>query len=463
MKIKRIICLCLFICIAFSSSFVSANSAMKQWEGTTSTSSILLDEDCPIEVESEELIFDLVEFPKNYYEEDHDFLSYEGRVSASYTFYNPTDMKVRVWMAFPFGKLPTYSRTNGILSFDMDQYDVLVNDEPIDKQLRYTYSPYYSQFELERDLPRLRDELVKDVFYSPQMMVTKYIFKINNVDSEAYNAATIAFDIDKGNQDTRLYLVNQSGLKIDGDVVRMSSWVDDEDVVLYAFNDPLEVLPKWKVYENGGAEDGEEIEGSVDLVDQVSMSFEDFIFQSWKEDMGISKIDWYNARVDQLNEYLQDNYINDFHFETESFLENLMVWYEYECEIEPKGTINNTVVALMYPSIDLRYEPPVYEYLYLLSPASTWSEFNDLKVVIRTPHYLIDSSLEFEEYEEGYVYTSDGLPEGELAFTLSESSKPEKERRNLFHPMVMVYVVAILLIVGLLIGGIIIWKKAKRR
>ena len=193
------------------------------------------------------------------------------------------------------------------------------------------------------------------------------------------------------------------------------------------------------------------------------MSFEDFIFQSWKEDMGISKIDWYNARVDQLNEYLQDNYINDFHFETESFLENLMVWYEYECEIEPKGTINNTVVALMYPSIDLRYEPPVYEYLYLLSPASTWSEFNDLKVVIRTPHYLIDSSLEFEEYEEGYVYTSDGLPEGELAFTLSESSKPEKERRNLFHPMVMVYVVAILLIVGLLIGGIIIWKKAKRR
>ena len=31
MKIKRIICLCLFICIAFSSFFVSANSAMKQW------------------------------------------------------------------------------------------------------------------------------------------------------------------------------------------------------------------------------------------------------------------------------------------------------------------------------------------------------------------------------------------------------------------------------------------------
>ncbi len=211
-----------------------------------------------------------------------------------------------------------------------------------------------------------------------------------------------------------------------------------------------------------------------------------------------------------MNEYLQDNYINDFHFDTESFLENLMVWYEYECEIEPKGIINNTVVALMYPSIDLRYEPPVYEYLYLLSPASTWSEFNDLKVVIRTPinntvvalmypsidlryeppvyeylyllspastwsefndlkvvirtpHYLIDSSLEFEECEEGYVYTSDGLPEGELAFTLSESSKPEKERGNLFHPMVMVYVVPILLIVGLLIGGIIIWKKAKRR
>ena len=67
----------------------------------------------------------------------------------------------------------------------------------------------------------------------------------------------------------------------------------------------------------------------------------------------------------------------------------------------------------MYPSIDESYEPAVYEYLYLLSPATTWSEFNDFEVMIHTPYHLIDSSLEFEECEEGYVYRSDGLPKGE--------------------------------------------------
>lgn len=62
------------------------------------------------------------------------------------------------------------------------------------------------------------------------------------------------------------------------------------------------------------------------------------------------------------------------------------------------------------------------EFTYLLSPARHWADFGTLDITIATTEeypYIIDSSLPLEE-SGAYTYTAhfDGLPEGELVFTL---------------------------------------------
>ncbi len=81
-----------------------------------------------------------------------------------------------------------------------------------------------------------------------------------------------------------------------------------------------------------------------------------------------------------------------------------MRWYEYRITLEPGQRMVNTVTAPLYPSIDLLYEPPVYQYTYLLSPAQSWDRFGTLDVEIRTPDYLTESGLEGFTSTDGGVY-----------------------------------------------------------
>lgn len=86
---------------------------------------------------------------------------------------------------------------------------------------------------------------------------------------------------------------------------------------------------------------------------------------------------------------------------------SLMRWYEYEITVEPGANIINTVTAPIYPSIKSDYNPPIYGYTYLLSPAQTWKSFENLEIVINTPYYIIDSELDgFTKTENGYKLTA---------------------------------------------------------
>lgn len=85
--------------------------------------------------------------------------------------------------------------------------------------------------------------------------------------------------------------------------------------------------------------------------------------------------DWYNAMVVTFNRstwenagfvFVMDNYGFDIS-------DSLMRWYEYEITLEPGQRLINTVEAPMYPSINLDYEPDIFGYTYLLSPAQTWA------------------------------------------------------------------------------------------
>ena len=95
----------------------------------------------------------------------------------------------------------------------------------------------------------------------------------------------------------------------------------------------------------------------------------------------------------------------------------------------PAGeTVKNEVTAPLYPDIDDHFDPAVYTYNYLLSPARGWAGFGTLDIEIITPYYLIESDIfpKFEKTESGYATSLGGLPSGELTFSLSADPDPDR-------------------------------------
>ena len=466
---------CLLVCTLFISILLpitaSANSAQTRWSGVDSTGAVVVGENCPIEVTKEVLTLDVSEFPSNYYVGVDEYLAYTGKVTAEYTFYNPTDLTVTATLAFPFGTQPQYARlkydhgTFSYISADTEKYDITVNGEGVEKEIRYTLNSSGSRFELSKDLPRLSDTYIEDVFYYPDMTVTKYTYIVGGenqegrIDEGKYRAANVAFDWNGGDGKTRIYLPNQSGFhrQDDGDG-RFSEWAENrEQIVVYAIGQPISKPLEWKCYEDGGVEDGEEIDGIVSLISTETMTLEDLALEDWNEKIGVSRIDWYNAVIAAFNEggkgYNEYNYIGNFyygwHTSAEEFASSLMRWYQYEITIEPKSSITNTVTAPIYPEINARYTPPIYSYTYLLSPASTWASFGELEIVVNTPFYITDNTIDgFIKTDNGYTYKQNGLPSAELEFTLCTDKNPRFQLYRGGIPIhLIVFIIAIVLVV----------------
>ena len=105
-KCKAVI-LCILMLLGTITPYY-ANSAQTHWTGVDATGAMVTDENSPIVVEKEVLTFDITEFPSNYYREMEEYLAYSGKVTAEYTFYNPSDYTVTATLLFPYGKTPDY-------------------------------------------------------------------------------------------------------------------------------------------------------------------------------------------------------------------------------------------------------------------------------------------------------------------------------------------------------------------
>ncbi len=423
---KRLLSILLVLLLFLSSTpSVSANSAQSYWEGVDRAGAIITDGESPIVVERELLTFDVQEFPQNYYLDEAEFLAYTGKVTAQYTFYNASDLTVTAKLLFPFGREPWYGVASGT---DTEKYDILIDGQPVEKKIRHTLSDN-GQFRLEQDLALISDGFAEDPFYSPDMTVTAYKFSVSGVDNETYKSATVAFDVPEGLGSRRFYLPECRGSQRQDDGDMRVVIHANESFYIYVIGQPLALMPEFKFYQNGAARDSERISGTASFADSQTMTFQEFVSQDWSVETGVSETDWYNAKLANLhNGHHNKNYPVVFRNSYGDFSEYLMRWYEYEITLAPGQQIINTVTAPIYPSIDIDYDPDIYGYTYLLSPAKTWKSFGQLEIVVNTPYYITESSLDgFEKTDTGYKASFDGLPDSELTFTLSESENPERE------------------------------------
>ena len=448
---------------------IHANSAQRHWSGTDSTGALVKDKNCPLVVDKELLTFDVQGFPKNYYNSIEEFLAYTGKVTAEYAFRNPADYTVTATLVFPFGNLPHYgeyiydSPTDKYIAVsDTEKYGVKVNGEPIDVAVRHTLKACGTPFSLDEDMPKLTDGYISDSFFRPDLPVWVRQYSVEGIGAEN-QAATAAFVLREDPTKTRVLWAEKNGIATLKDGIRISGWTKTGDTLtVYIFGEPPKDGITWSLYENGACE--KKIDGNITLKYSEQMTFRDFAFREYDNSSGISESDWYNAQVAFMNDGSKDWMYGGISTEKSAF--SLMRWYEYTLTLEPGQTLTNTVTAPLYPAIDAGYTPSIYTYTYLLSPAKTWAQFGELKIVVNTPYYMTENNQSsFSKTEKGYELTLPGLPEKELTFTLSESEHPRPPKLSLpFHPVFLFAGFAgFVLIGGGVIAVVLIMKRKKSR
>ena len=428
---KKLLSLTLSTLLLLTPITVFANSAQTYFQGISPTGTMMTGEQSPLVVEHEQLTFDLQEFPLAYYEEEAEYLAYSGKVTAEYTFHNPADYDVTAKLAFPFGQTPDYGFFyQQTYAPDAEKYDVLVDGEPVESTVRHTLFYRGDKFELEKDLPNLHDGYMEDDFWNFDTPVTKYTWEISGIDEEEFSAARLGFWWNGDAAERKLMLMNQNGGNNSKKKIAVTRWVENGDEIeVYVFGKPLEQELEW-FSENGSKDTPFDYE--LTFLGTETATYEEFVFADWEENSTILRQDWYNAVTQNLKFCEWDfGILGSFEYTGRFPVENLLRWYEYEITIPAGGTIVNTVTAPMYPTMDTRYEPPIYEYTYLLSPAKTWLDFGKLDVVVNTPYFVMESggAFSFEKTENGYAVSLDGLPDEELTFTLSAdpSAKPPSD------------------------------------
>ena len=467
---KRKVITGIFTVLMLSTVFIQsthANSAQRHWSGTDSTGALVKDKNCPLVVDKELLTFDVREFPKNYYNSTEEFLAYTGKVTAEYTFRNPADYTVTATLVFPFGNLPHYGEyiydsptDKHIAVSDTEKYGVKVNGKLIKTTVRHTLKNIGTPFSLDEDMPKLTDGYISDGFFRPDLPVWVQQYSVEGIGAEN-QAATAAFVLREDSSKTRVLWEEKSGIATLKDGIRMSGWTKTGDTLtVYIFGEPPKDGIAWSLYENGACK--KKIDGTITLKCSEQMTFWDFVFREYDNNSGISESDWYNAQVAFLNDGSKDWMYGGIYTEKSSF--SLMRWYEYTLTLEPGQTLTNTVTAPLYPAIDAGYTPSIYTYSYLLSPAKTWAQFGELKIVVNTPYYMTENNQSsFSGTEKGYELTMLGLPEKELTFTLSEAEHPRPPKLSIpFNPVFLLAgFVGFVLIGGVVIAVLLILKRKK--
>lgn len=420
-------------CLAFSAALVGvfgagainktevyANSAQRYWRGSNSFGVVSADGDCPLEVESEKLTFNVDSLPDIYGKNG----DYNASVTAEYNFCNHTDMEVTANLIFPYVTATAVDYYGDFKALPKGK--ILINGKTADVKDRFTYCPSVYEFNLT-DLKKVRDFYDESGFFKRGLPVTRYSFTVTELDETGKNSPYAAIKI--STLDNKKYALSKSnGYSYNNNMVSLGAFVglgDTVEVEVYGNGASLNESD-WTFYSNGGEK--KEISGKMTLKTVEQTTYGDLVFKNYSEDSGVSRVDWFNAVTDYMisgygsNGYVLTEYLGNLNINS-TFSNDLMRWYEYDLTVPAYGRVVNSVTAPLLPDLNMAYEPSVYEFTYLSSPAKTWKSFGTLTVEIKTPYFVVWSD-EWTKTDGGYTRSYATLPDEEIKFTLSESESP---------------------------------------
>lgn len=415
--ITAAVLLCALSPAAFAKTEAYANSAQRYWRGVDSFGVTSIGGECPLEVESEKLIFNVQDFSQPYGGESEE--GYTQTVTAEYNFYNPSDLEVTANLVFPFGS-ETYADYQGAVKYSGD---IKADGAPVPFNVRYTYLRY-GDFGLS-DIENVRDDYNESGFFTRDLPITRYYFSVSGVEKNDKNAPYASIKLPISSVDKKYALRDGNGVSKNGYYATIGKFVQNGDTLeLSVYGDADISDSEWVIYENGGEK--KRIGGSVTLKYKKATTFGEAVFANYDEKFGVSRVDWFNAAVDCLNDNVTDCVLRHNGDFNETFVNALMRWYEYDLTVPAHGRVANSVTAPLFPNIDTDYEPSVHSYVYYSSPAKTWKSFGTLSVEINTPYYMVFDDDGWTKTDGGYTRFYETLPAGEITFKLCLSESPER-------------------------------------
>ncbi len=347
-------------------------------------------------------------------------------MTSEYTIKNPTDRDVSLKMLFPCSGAPRW------LASEEGSYSVLSDGEPVESVVRHSYSGYYNRtFDLESGIYEITAGQIPDSFYRRDLPVHEYRFRVEFGEDilqslgRKYLAFVLSFDCDA--EHTRVMSSGRMNTDIVNGKVRASFDVGagSNQLSLVVVGEDIDHLTFGLYPDRYGVDP---LEGNALFYAESDTDFFTYAMRFYPEGSEISEDDWYAGFVRMLSSETVSGCIA-YAIPSSLREEAFMQWREYTLSIPARTTVKNVVKAPLYPTIERNPsgdpdEPKDrYVYSYLLSSGRYWSRygahFDEIEIRLETPFYLAASSLDFESRGDAYIFRREGLPLGELSFTLT--------------------------------------------
>ena len=408
---------------------VRANSGPTEWwYGNGGEGPRPEDSDCPLEVVSETLTFDIPDLlPSDFYRWSEDtIIGYGSHVTAEYTFYNPTDETITANLVFPFSIFPYTANLRYATTLD-DRYNITVDGQAVERTVVTTYLEPGVEFDASTMVPEpVNDEdYLEDDYYYPDMPVVRCLINHELLQQDERHYASVYLD-PAGKEEDRVYYVPCSihdySQLTDSDMISVYAG-DDQDLEFYVIGTDNDIDVRL-------SSSGE----SIVPITKETMTFEELLLSNRPDGLNVPDTTWYNLALERINSNPFRNEFNEYILYDSSYegYSSLLTpqgtflrWYCYTLTVQPGQTVVNRVEAPLYPDIcdDNSYRSSsTYEYEYLLSPASLWADFGELDIRINTPYKIKKFSLQgMIRVAGGYEGNFDGLPNSELTFSIVQA------------------------------------------
>lgn len=394
-----------------------------------------------VHVERESITFDLrTEEEGNY-----------GSAVAEYELANRGQEDVDLTMLLPFGRAPEYGRR-------ADAYTVTVNGEEVGCRLRHSFAGS-EEFSLN-DVKRLSDDMRADAFYAPELPVTEYVFQIEIPEEGNIGGFEVLYHCNPNKTQIAFSAPVRTGVKNGWAKAYIPLPAGTHTLSMYAFGEPLgkHLVDLYQ--------EGKGMAGRTECISETEngYSFVEFAMRDYTANE-ICATDYYNAYLDMLNACAGDYAMSAS--PTLFGRESCMAWYEYSITVPAGGTVKNVITTPLYPSVSSKNGGYRYDYEYQISLLHCFGECERLDINILTEDKLTSPSFPFEKTENGYSYTCDFLPQGELAFVVTDFDPPAEYKAYgeitpaLTTGLVMLGVVAVGAVAVITIG-IVRYKRGQR-
>ncbi len=415
---------------------VLANAGPTFWQGYPSCEALVIDENCPVEVTAETLLFDLGADSSRSH-------TIEGQVTASYDMVNPSDKDLSVQMAFPF--------VSSLADFFAEDIDISVDGTTLPCTLyigdtinSHTHgNPGQQETKASLIFADILDTVTDKPYqaqnFSEHEQGKLYTLKVRPTTEQRIN---LAVDFKLEDENTKVLVDGFNSYEGNHQKLRIASWCYEPTVLeLLVLGDNIDL--NITAYTDG------ELKQKTDLFDcQVLTEETDLKSYIIRYVRGYKKTSPGQAKIQDIetSPSISDRQLYNMYA---AALDRVLTAQRGFCTTDDLIAENHSkrVMTLVYTvdfphhlrrNMSVSYKTtgtmdkrktanPVYTFNYILNPAQHWNSFKNLTMEIITPEeapYIIYSNLELSKDKERHYHTSLAtLPEEDFVFSIYAREK----------------------------------------